>query len=65
VDIRRASLIPIAIILLFPEAEECAAYPKIPAHGYVAEKAVSTTVDSELAKYYLEDNHAASPDAEG
>ena len=54
-DIHRASLISIVVILLFPEAGECAAYPRIPAHGYVAEKAVSTTVDSELAKYYLED----------
>lgn len=53
--IHRAGLISIAVVFLFPAGGACAAYPRIPAHGYVAEKAVSTTVDSELTKYYLED----------
>jgi hypothetical protein len=32
----------------------CFSYPKIPAVGYLANKPISTTVDSRLAKYYLE-----------
>ena len=36
---------------------KCVPYPRIPVHGYVAEKAISTAVDSVLAKYYLE-NHS-------
>lgn len=54
VDVRRASLSPIAAIFFFPVMGAGASYPKIPVYGYVAEKTISTTVDSDLAKYYLE-----------
>ena len=57
-DFHRAGLSPVAALLLVPVTGACASYPKIPVHGYVAEKAISTTVDSELAKYYLENYFA-------
>lgn len=44
----------VAALILVPMAGKCAPYPRIPVRGYVAEKAISTTVDSVLAKYYLE-----------
>jgi hypothetical protein len=47
----------VAALFLVPMAGRCAPYPGIPVHGSVAEKAISTTVDSELAKYYLK-NHS-------
>lgn len=53
-DVHRAGLSSTAAIFLFPLVGACAGYPRIPAHGYLAEKGISTTVDSELAKYYLE-----------
>lgn len=57
-DVRRASLGPIAAILFFPVVGAGASYPKIPIYGYVAGKTISTAVDSDLAKYYLE-NYSA------
>jgi len=49
----------VTALVLVPRAGISGPYPRIPVHGYVAEKAISTTVDSELAKYYLE-NHGTS-----
>ena len=42
-----------ALALILPVVA-CFSYPKIPAVGYLANKPISTTVDSQLAKYYLE-----------
>ncbi|HEX6564254.1 MAG TPA: hypothetical protein VF020_08220 [Chthoniobacterales bacterium] len=38
----------------------CASYPRIPAAGDLAGKPTNTTVDSKLAKYYLENSLAGS-----
>jgi hypothetical protein len=44
----------IAALALILPVGACFSYPKIPAVGYLANKPISTTVDSQLAKYYLE-----------
>src|SRR5262249_51549107 len=43
----------IAILALITLLGACVSYPTIPATGRLANTPVSTTVDSELAKYYL------------
>ena len=42
-----------AFLLIIVQPEPCAAYPAIPARGFLANSPISTTVDSELAKEYL------------
>jgi len=42
-----------AFLLIIAQLEPCAAYPAIPATGFLANTPISTTVDSELAKEYL------------
>ena len=49
--IRHAHLI--AALALVLSAGACSSYPRIPATGRLANTAISTTVDSELARYYL------------
>jgi hypothetical protein len=44
----------LAIALLALDVSACSTSPRVPAVGIVAGQAVTTTVDSELAKYYLE-----------
>ena len=43
----------IAILTLIPLLGACVSYPTIPVTGRLANTPISTTVDSELAKYYL------------
>src|ERR1700741_779213 len=43
----------IAILALIALLGACASYPTIPVTGRLANTPISTTVDSELAKYYL------------
>jgi hypothetical protein len=43
----------IAILVLIALLGACASYPTIPVTGRLANTPISTTVDSELAKYYL------------
>jgi hypothetical protein len=50
----------IAALILVLSATNGAAFRKLPAHGTVAGKSISTTVDSPLAKYYLENSLSPS-----
>ena len=50
----RGCVCRIAALALILPVGTCFSYPKIPAVGYLANKPISTTVDSRLAKYYLE-----------
>jgi hypothetical protein len=50
----RGCVCRIAALALILPVGACFSYPKIPAVGYLANKPISTTVDSQLAKYYLE-----------
>jgi hypothetical protein len=53
--IRLASRLSLLIVGLIvgPLPAGCASYLKLPAHGYLANEPISTTVDSQLARYYL------------
>src|SRR5271165_4405558 len=50
----RGCICRIAALALILPVGACFSYPKIPAVGYLANKPISTTVDSQLVKYYLE-----------
>src|SRR6201984_1344638 len=50
----RGCVCPMFSLALILPVGACFSYPKIPAVGYLANKPISTTVDSQLAKYYLE-----------
>jgi hypothetical protein len=50
----RRCLCRIAGLALILPVAACFSYLKIPAVGYLANKPISTTIDSQLAKYYLE-----------
>jgi hypothetical protein len=50
----RGCVCRIAALALILSVGACFSYPKIPAVGYLANKPISTTVDSQLAKYYLQ-----------
>jgi hypothetical protein len=51
----------IAILVLIALLGACASYPTIPVTGRLANTPISTTVDSELAKYYLAVSSGHSP----
>jgi hypothetical protein len=51
---RRLSLLGIVALVVGPLPAPGASYLQFPAHGYLADEPISTTVDSELARYYLE-----------
>jgi hypothetical protein len=51
----------IAILVLIALLCACASYPTIPVTGRLANTPISTTVDSELAKYYLAVSSGHSP----
>ena len=51
----------IAILALIALLGACASYPTIPVTGRLANTPISTTVDSELAKYYLQVSSGHSP----
>src|SRR5262245_21665780 len=44
----------IVVLALVASLGSCVSYPTIPVTGRLADTHISTTVDSELAKYYLE-----------
>ena len=50
-----------AILVLIALLGACASYPTIPVTGRLANTPISTTVDSELAKYYLAVSSGHSP----
>jgi hypothetical protein len=50
----------IAALIVVLSATNGVAFRKLPAHGMVADKSISTTVDSPLAKYYLENSLSSS-----
>ncbi|HZC36772.1 MAG TPA: hypothetical protein VE242_14210 [Chthoniobacterales bacterium] len=54
--IRFAQVLRLVVIglVVAPSPAECAAFLKLPVNGYLAGKPISTTVDSALAQYYLE-----------
>jgi hypothetical protein len=43
-------------LVVAPAPADCAAYLKLPVNGHLAGKPISTTVDSVLAQYYLENS---------
>jgi hypothetical protein len=51
---RIRSLLGTIALVVAPLSAPCASYPQLPAAGYLAGEPISTTVDSALAKYYLE-----------
>jgi hypothetical protein len=57
---RRTAISGIAAIALGPLAANCAPYLKLPVKGHLAGESISTTVDSAIAKYYLENSLSPS-----
>ena len=51
---RTTAVFGIVTMALAPLLAVCASYPKLPVKGYLAGERISTTVDSGLAKHYLE-----------
>ncbi|HET9376712.1 MAG TPA: hypothetical protein VFO40_17185 [Chthoniobacterales bacterium] len=58
---RTTAVSGIVAVAFSPLSAICAPYLKLPVKGYLAGKSISTTVDSTIAKYYLENSLSASP----
>ena len=58
---RTTAISGIVAIALCPLPAVCAPYLKFPVKGHLAGESISTTVDSTIAKYYLENSLSPSP----